>query len=239
MTLDEVFAVSRLGLLVDLSRISDYSQNLANITTSGYRRQVPLTGPFDARFNDISTVSGVDPATITVSDVRSAGLHHTGRNFDLALDGDGFFVLNTTAGARYTRRGDFSLDGQGRLVSAAGDPVMAGGKPVLISGNDISVDAGGNVSSGGSAIGHLDIAQFADPQRLVYAGNGLFEGGGQEPSRGSGSTPVRQGYLDSSNVNPAHEMVGILETSRHIEMTRTMLVAYDELLDSANSLAQF
>lgn len=238
--MDNALAISRLGLLVDLSRIGDFSQNLANIATPGYRRQVPVTAEFDARYNDLSFVSGIDPATMTVSDIRSAGIHHTGRPLDLALDGDGFFVVSSADGARFTRRGDFALDGQGRLVDGQGNPVLAGGKPVQVTGSDLTLDTAGNISSGGKPVGRLDIAQFADPSRLAYVGNGLFEAGGELPSRDNGTTPIRQGYLESSNVNPAHEMVGILETSRHIEMTRTVLVAYDEMLDSAtNTLAQF
>ncbi|TAM10064.1 MAG: flagellar hook-basal body protein [Nevskiaceae bacterium] len=238
--MDATFAMSRLGLLSDLRRIDIYSQNLANLDTVGYRRQVPVTVPFDTRLTALSEASSTNPATSSLSDNSLGPLRHTGNPLDLALAGSGYFVVETPGGVQYTRRGDFTIDAQGRLVSGHGFPVMGDGAEIRLPNSNFTVESDGSLVSDGTKIAKLDIARFDDPSILTYIGGGMFEAPGATPSRDPGVTPVKQGFLEDSNVSPAQEMVGLMETTRHLQMERNMLMAYDGLLNSAiNTLAVF
>lgn len=238
--MDAAFALSRLGLLTDLSRVNTYSQNLANLDTVGYRRQVPITVPFDTRLTALSQVGDTNPATTALTDTTVGPLKHTGNPLDFALAGSGYFVVETPNGVQYTRRGDFTLDNQGRLVTQQGDPVMGNGSEIRLQNPDVTLASDGTLMSGDTKIAKLDIAQFDRPVSLSYLGAGMFDANGQTPSRDPGVTPIKQGFLEGSNVNPATEMVGLMETTRHLQMERNVLVAYNGMLDSAiNTLAVF
>jgi len=237
--LDSVFAVTRVGLQADFSRLSVQSQNLSNVDTYGYKRQVPVTTAFDARFDRIQP-GDESVVSSSVSDVRAGVFKQTGRSLDLALDGDGYFSVQTQAGVRFTRRGDFSMEATGRLVTSSGDAVLAGGGEIVLPNAAVTIDRDGKIFDGDRQVAQLDIAHFADARRLQYVGNAQFDAAGQSPSGDRSVTRVHSGALETSNVQPAHEMIALLEVSRQIELTRNVLTARDEMLDSAtNTLAQF
>jgi len=239
--LDSVFAVTRVGLLADFARLATQSLNLSNVDTVGYKRQLAVTSSFDARLDNVLPSGDTSmAATTTLTDPRAGALKQTGRPLDLSLDGDGFFGVRTASGIRYTRRGDFAVEASGRLVTAAGDAVLAGGGDVVLPGTAVTVDRDGKIFDGDRQLTQLDIVQFADPGRLQYVGGGLFDAAGQAPLATVTATRVRSGALEASNVQPAHEMIGLLEVSREVQLTRSVLTARDEMLDSAaNTLAQF
>lgn len=234
-------AVARLGLLDDFSRLSVESQNLSNLDTPGYKRQVPVTAAFDARLDELLTTGGEAVSASTETDVRSGALKSTGRSLDLALDGDGFFTVDTSSGIRYTRRGDFSVEATGRLVTASGEPVLGGGSEIILPNGSVTIDRDGKIfDANQQQLAQIDVVHFAYPQHLRYVGEGEFDAAGQAPTSDRSVTRVRSGYLESSNVQPAHEMIGLLEVSRQVQLTRSVLTARDEMLDSAaNTLAQF
>ena len=226
--------------MADFSRLTIQSQNLSNIDTVGYKRQVALTSGFDARLGELSSVDGRDYQTTTVSDVRPGVLKQTGRALDLALDGDGFFSVRTASGVRYTRRGDFTVAAGGRLVTAQGDVVLAGGGDLVLPNSDVRVDSEGKVYDGDRQLGQIDVVQFDDPRKLQYVGDAQFEAAAASPTTDRTVTQVRSGYLEASNVQPAHEMTALMGISRQVELTRGVLTSRDEMLDSAiNTLAQF
>ncbi len=228
-------------MLADFARLSVQSQNLANVDTVGYKRQVSVTTGFDARLDSVQQIDDVSLASTSLTDVQAGVLKGTTRPLDLALDGDGFFSVRTSSGVRYTRRGDFSLDATGRLVNSAGDPVLGGGGELVLPNMAVTIDSTGKIfDSNQQPLGQLDIAQFSDPKRLRYLGAGQFDAAGQAPTGEVTATRVRSGYLEASNVQPAHEMIGLMDVSRQFQLTKSVLTARDEMLDSAaNTLAQF
>lgn len=239
--MDSVFAVARLGLLDDFSRLSVASQNLSNIDTPGYKRQVPLTSAFDARLEQLLLSGDVSPSDAAFTDVQAGVLKTTGRPLDLALDGDGYFTVDTGAGVRYTRRGDFNVDANGRLVTSTGEAVLGGGGEIVLPSGSVTVDRDGKIyDSDQKQLAQIDVVHFADPKRLQYAGNGEFEAAGQSPSGDLSATRVHSGSIEASNVQPAHEMISLMEVQRQVQLARNVLTARDQMLDSAaNTLAQF
>src|SRR6185312_6612280 len=121
--------IAAIGMQNDLQRMSSISQNLANVLTSGYKREVPVTRTFDSYMQD-AAVQGADvagqtaPANAPAIDTTPGALRATRNPLDVAIDGEGFFEVMTDQGSAYTRQGAFRTDAGGHLVTAQGLPVM-------------------------------------------------------------------------------------------------------------------
>lgn len=232
-----------LAMQGDLQRLNTVSQNIANVATVGYRRQVPVSLEFSALLAAAGTDSKADreqSLVYSATDNRAGSLKSTGRPLDIALEGDGFLNIKTDAGVRYTRRGDLHLDGSGRLVTSAGDAVLSGGGEVRLLNAQVTINNLGEIRANDHLVGRLDITEFGDAKHLAYQGQGLFSAESAEPVTHVSRTQVRQGFLENSNVDQLAETTYMMETSRHFELCRNAITAYDEMLDSAiNTLAQF
>lgn len=226
----------------DLRYMETVSQNMVNIATPGYKRAIPVAPAFDEamRAAGASGVAGSVPAVQTVVDLSAGAVKQTGRGWDLAISGDGYFELATADGLAYTRAGDFRLDARGRLVSQNGDPVQGLQGDLIVSGNGVSVDAGGRVMQEGREIGQLRIVRFEHPKTLVKTGAGLLRASTASGALQDPRPAVQSGYLESSNVAPMREMMALMQTTRHFEATQKLFQGYDEALGSAISkLGQF
>lgn len=232
-----------LSMQADLQRLTTVSQNIANVATVGYRRQVPVSLEFSA----LMAAAGAEPKAdleqsliYSATDNHAGSLKSTGRPLDVALEGDGFLNIQTEAGIRYTRRGDLHLDGSGRLVTSAGDAVLSGGGEVRLLNSLVTINNLGEIRADENLVGRLDITEFGDAKHLSYQGQGLFSAENAAPTTNVSRTQIRQGFLENSNVDQLAETTYMMETSRHFELCRNAITAYDEMLDSAiNTLAQF
>src|ERR1043165_5132148 len=129
--MSEVLAIAARSMTDDMMRMATVSHNLANATTPGFKKEIPQSRPF-VDFLNAASAAGTDaaktfvttlPALNTVIDPRAGSLKYTGSALDLALDGNGFFELQTDQGPVYTRQGNFQVDARGRLASASGIPL--------------------------------------------------------------------------------------------------------------------
>lgn len=222
------------------------TNNLANVNTAGYKRDrivfesmlasVKNPTPGSATLTDAPLTTGVGFAT----DYSAGALQQTGNTLDLALEGDGFFVVNTPQGRAYTRQGNFHLDAGGRLVTADGNEVQGTGGPITITGGKVEIDGKGGVFVAGKQVGTLAVVDFPKPYPLQKAGGGLFvpsgAAGAEQPA---GRTAVRQGHLEGSNVNPILEMARLIETSRGYESCVKAVQSYDNMAaKAANDLGK-
>lgn len=213
----------------DIDSLNDVAQNIANANTPGYRagRTFNVLGPVQA--------NAVNPGlasihSITALDTTGGALHVTGKVTDLALAGDGWFLLQTPDGQALTRDGRFSVDSQGQLVSHTGFPVMGDGGPLIVSGGVLEVDQAGQVQVGGSLVGQISVVKPNDSQQLIARGEGLYQSASiLQPAS---NFTVHQGVLERSNAAMGNEMVRIMEASRHIESMQRALSAYDSMLNS-------
>ncbi len=232
-----------LAMQGDLQRLTTLGQNIANVATVGYRRQVPVSQEFSALLattESASALAAQQPLIYSSTDNHAGSLKSTARSLDVALEGDGFLNVRTESGVLYTRRGDFHLDGSGRLVTFSGDAVLSGGSEIRLPNSQVSINNLGEIRANGNLLGRLDITEFGEAKNLTYQGQGLFSGDNAQPSTNVSRTQVRQGFLENSNVDPLSETAYLMETSRHFELCRNAVTAYDEMLDSAiNTLAQF
>jgi flagellar basal-body rod protein FlgF len=219
----------------DLSRMNALSRNLANATTTAYKREIALGTGFEGLMaNTLHNAAIAEDAVgaSTAIDHRHGTLRQTGHPLDFAIEGDGFFEVRTASGIAYTRRGDFRVDALGQLVTQAGNAVQ-GASGALHIGANPTVDRDGRILEGEKTVGQLKVVQFADPRQLSRGSAGLFHAQEQPLVAAPGAARLRQGHLEASNVNTAAEMVKLIETVRHFEATQKVVQGIDEMTERA------
>ena len=231
------------SLLVSLSQqMASYqsmdviANNIANVSTPGYRREQPTFQQYVAQLpgNDgtpesVTFVQG----TGVVRDMSQGPVTQTGNTFDLALHGKGFFVVQTPNGERYTRNGHFSLDSQGQIVDDNGDTLMGDGGAVTITNEDGDVHVGpdGTISGKNGQLAKLRVAAFADESHLTKDGANMFSSADQ-PTAATDVT-IGQGMIEGSNVQPVVEISRMVEVMRAYQATTSMTQSQEDLIRQA------
>ena len=156
--------------------------------------------------------------TSGATDFSAGAIRETGRSLDVALDGDGFLVVQTPRGERYMRAGNLTLDAAGQLTTQHGDLVVGQAGPITIPAGEVTIGEDGTVSVKGQQIDQLKIVRFDNPQAaLVKEGESLFMPTGQGRALEANGTRVLQGSLEMSNVNTVSEMVAMMQNGREFE----------------------
>tara|TARA_B100000686_G_C16659251_1_gene899963 strand:+ start:322 stop:1113 length:792 start_codon:yes stop_codon:yes gene_type:complete len=249
--------------LKQAKKLEVIAQNLANVNSTGFKRdrlvfkelmppfkkesglensEEPLLEP--GRTNQNVSYVGV---TEQYTDHKLGIFKQTNSEFDMALDGPGYFSISTAEGVRYTRNGNFRLDTENRLVNQKGQPVLNNqGEQIVIAsqGSDISIDGGGNIYVGnGQAnanIGKIKIVDFETKGTLKKIGNGLFfQNDPEAKEKEINNTKLRQGFLEGSNVTAVDEMTNMISTLRLFETYQKMIQSIDSMDDqSVNNIGR-
>ena len=195
-----------------MNRLDHVTNNLANSNTPGFKAEYLY-------FARESRKDGLAPESGQMAVNFAPGmLHETGNPLDAALRDDGFFAVETGGGDRaYTRQGNFTLDENGYLVTAAGDRVLGASGPIQAEGDRISIDDQGRVISNGDEAGRLLIIRFERPQMLQRKGSGLFVNPGNAGGMPVDDPRLKSGSLEISNVNVVREMVAMIDIQRTFE----------------------
>jgi len=208
-------------------QMSVVANNLANLSTTAFKGERALFSQYLVQPPGNGPLAFVQDVS-TTRDMREGPLTKTGNPLDLALQGDGFFVVQTPLGNRYTRNGHFQLDAQGQIVTSQGYPVLSdGGQPVTVpvGAHDISVGPDGTLSIGRGALGKIQAVTFAQPQAVAPAANGLYVTD-QDPQPAT-ATRIQQGMLEESNVNPVLELTRMLDVVHANGSIKTFLETED------------
>lgn len=227
MTLDSGFYVAYAGLASRMDALDVVASNLANASTAGFKAQSPFYRALSAAqggevlssLNRAVNQFGILGGSRT--DLRAGPFDPTGNSTDLAIEGDGFFSVQTGAGIRYTRNGSFRLNAARQIVTQDGNPVLAeqgtARVPITLPTGSVSVSADGTVSVDGGLVAKLHIAQFAPGTVLESEGSSTYAvpAGSERPSAGSS---VRQGMLEQSNINPVEGAVGLIVIQRQADL---------------------
>ncbi|MDR2104346.1 MAG: flagellar basal-body rod protein FlgF [Deferribacteraceae bacterium] len=246
--------VAASGLLMQEARVSAISNNLANINTAGYKRDLPVFSeyrPIDRRMPQNLIQKSLYNKTINssvkldeISVNQTAGpLKETGNKFDLALENPKqFFAVETPWGIRYTRDGEFTLNAEGQLVTHDGFYLLdrATGAPIVVPANagQPNITPDGAIYVNNAPIGEIDIAAFTETEKLQKVGRNLFSAVGILPEIPE-NIKLSQGFVEMSNVNPILEMVRMVDALRGFEMYQKMVQTYDSLNDkAANDIAR-
>ena len=174
------------------------------------------------------------PDTLYV-DYSQGAPEETGLNLDFAIQGDGFFAVQTDAGTEYTRGGSFSLDGEGYLyLPDHGRVLGVDGQPLRLTTDQISADQYGRITSlDGTYMGQIGVFAFPDNTQLVKNESGLFGANGQTAT--AVQTPVLWKYVESSNVDMMREMSLMMTSQRALQSAAQVLKLYDGLLTKATT----
>ena len=203
------------------------ARNLANANTVGFKKNmISFKTVLDGETSTLQTDYGID--------YSHGSLKYTGNTFNMAIDGDGFFAVETANGIRYTRNGQFQLSNTGEMVTDTGSKVLGQGGPIVIpkGGGEILVDKKGIIKVNGKEIGRLTITNFNDLTKLVPTGNSTFAAPDDAvDDTGEKKYNVAQGYLESSNVSVVTEMVDMITNMRSYEASNNVIKTFSELME--------
>ena len=162
----------------------------------------------------------------TTFDQSQGALQKTGNELDLGIEGPGYFVVQTASGPVYTRNGAFQISSKGQLVTASGDAVMGDNGVITMLPGPVSISSDGTISSNGAVSGKLKIVEFPAGTDLASMGNTYYSAPASAAAPAASSS-VRQGMLESSNVNPIECVVELVTAQRSAEMMQRALAMFN------------
>jgi len=230
--MDSGYYAACAGFAAQTQALELVANNLANLGTAGYRGQEAtfrslLAGagtvawnPLNAAVNDFGVLGG------SRIDRASGSLAATGNPLDLAVAGNGFFVVQSAQGAVYTRNGSFHATPTGQLVTGQGDAVLGEQGPITLPPGTVAVSSDGTVSVDGVVVAKLRVAEFSPDTSLRAVGNATYAApaGSALPAA---SSSIRQGMLEDSNVSPVDGVVQLISIQRNAEMMQRALTVFD------------
>jgi flagellar basal-body rod protein FlgF len=213
------------GLMREMQVVAN---NIANISTTGFRREGVIFAEHIDRLEEAPSLS-MARATGRQIDLSQAGLTETGSRWDFAIQGEGFFLIETPDGQHLTRAGSFTPSAEGELVTPDGDRLLdEGGAPVFVppDARSVTLAQDGTLSADGVPITRIGLWQATDPNSLLHQSGTLY-------SAESGVEPIEeallfQGFLEESNVNAVVEVARMIEVQRAYEIGQRLLDRDDE-----------
>lgn len=245
--------LSAAGALTSLHRQDVYANNLANVNTVGFKPDIAITRDrLPARLEAgapmadpqwmLEQLGGGNFVEPTRIDLKQGALQSTGNALDLAITGDGFFVVSTGKGTgpeqlRFTRDGRFTLNAQGELVMAStGMKVLdVNDQPIRLDPTlDVQIDSNGEISQNGEVVARLQVASPTDPSLLRKAGDNLLRfAEGASPTRTPALGQLHQGYVEGSAVDPILAMNAMISASKSLQSNATLMQYHDHIMGQA------
>jgi flagellar basal-body rod protein FlgF/flagellar basal-body rod protein FlgG len=227
-TMDSGFYAACAGLRAQSQALDVAAHNVANVSTTGFRGQQAsfqtllalarpaASNPLNLTINNFGVLEG------SHLDLSAGSLQATGSPLDLGIEGKGFFAIQTPQGTRYTRDGSFRVARTGELVTAAGNPVLGENGVIRVPAGPLSISSDGTLSVNGAVAGKIRQVEFAPDTQLASDGNALLSApkGSEVPAR---ETAIRQGMLETSNVDAIHSVITLIGVQRQAEMMQRAL----------------
>lgn len=240
------------GMINQQKRLDTVTNNLANASTTGFKREGLTSKSFDqmltVKLNDLSVPylnEGIGKMSLGVeigenyTDYSQGSFKETGNTYDLALAGNGFFAISYTdkkgnTSEKYTRDGEFTMDSEGYLRTLEGDYVQGEGGNIMIpvETSEVSIRDNGDIYADGEYVDSLRIVDFEDYNNIEKFGENLYnvvDGATETES----TAAVKQGYLEMSNINVVKEMVEMITISRAYESNQKLIQTEDDMLDKS------
>jgi len=209
-----------------MAKLDCSANNIANVSTPGFKSEF-----LNFLMKDSGNASSDMAPSYTESLVRdySQGtLQRTDNPLDVAIQGEGFFVIQTESGIVYTRKGDFTLNAKKELVTKSGDYVMGKTGKIVLDGNHVHIDESGNIGIDENQVGQLKIVNFKNPEALISAGEGILRDEGKGILQENFMPKVVNGSLELSNVSAIKEMTQMIDLQRTFETYQKLIHTIDE-----------
>ncbi len=223
------------------------SNNMANMNTAGYKQDNAVFTTYLTQTPEAAGI-GAMPQFFTqdfgeFQNFAEGAFKSTGNDLDVAIKGDGFFCVETKDGEKYTRKGQFTLNNEGALVTSDGDYVLSENNTPLFFApgeKEITISESGDVITENGIIGRLKLATFADNQKLLKVAGVLFENTDNNPVViGGDHVRVAQGMVESSNVNSITEMTNLVKIQRSYDYVQQMIdEEHDRLSNTISTFAE-
>lgn len=247
------------GAMAQNQRLETISNNLANSSTTAFKKDrqtfheyvtanekppdvmtVPrITASVESFYDMQGGDRGYVDSRGTYSDFSQGALKNTGGSLDVAIEGKGFFEVLTPSGVRFTRNGNFKIDGDGRLLNNDGHVLLKEGtgdpaqRVFQMTGQNVTIGYSGEVYDGENPAGRLSVVDVENKDALQKQGGSLYalKPNYTEPVRPSEDFKIHQGFVEMSNVNIVEEMTDMIQASRTFEATQNAVKAYDQMDD--------
>lgn len=221
------------------------ANNFANVQTVGFKEDSMVSRSFNdmliSRINDtnvVNTYNEVGPHNLGIhvdsvlTNFVTGSLTQTDKKTDMAIDGDGFFVVQTPQGERYTRNGEFAVTRDGILITNDGYAVMGENGIINVGGGDFTVNTSGDVMVDGEIAGRIRLVSFADNGGLRKEGNNLYNNFSAGAAIDS-NAQIRQYMVESSNVSMVDNVVDMMTIYRNYESNQKVIQIIDGTLNKA------
>lgn len=217
------------------------ANNLANMNTTAFKRESVLFESFTVPVESVDESGNTATENLTfvrdygvVRDLIEGHLQTTASPLDIAIKGDGFFVIGTEEGERYTRDGHFRRDPEGQIVTNDGNPLLDdSGNPIVLSTEETSIKIAedGTVSTELGVRGKVAVVTFDNTQDMQKTGAGLYST--EQAAKPADGSTIMQGMLESSNVQPIVEMTHMIETMRAYQASSELLSTNEDMVRRA------
>ena len=209
-----------------MSQLDVVSNNLANLAMPGFKvehiYQGEGTQPPDGK-------GSVEGNALLFVDYSPGVMQKTDNALDVAIQGDGFLVVESKAGLAYTRKGDFTINKNNQLVTQSGDSVLGEGGPITINGRNVSIDGGGMIAVDGAEVGKLQMVSFDKQQNLIRRGDGLFTDPGSAGKKKTAMPAFIPRHLELANVNAIKEMADMINIQRSFESYQKVMLTIQDM----------
>ena len=233
------------GMASQQNRLNVVANNMTNISTAGFKAEHYTDRTFDEVM--VSRIGNIDKSHYQTmetyqshilapdqlyTDFTQGSLEETNLPLDFAIQGEGFFAIQTVDGVAYTRAGSFTLDNEGYLcLSELGRVLDREGNPIQLPTDKLDVDAQGNLSTqGGEYLATLGVFMFPDNGELERTPYGLFTGEGAQLND---QVVIHHKWVERSNVNMIKEMVNMMTTQRALQSAAQLSKIYDQVINRA------
>jgi flagellar basal-body rod protein FlgF/flagellar basal-body rod protein FlgG len=234
--MDSGYYAACTALISRMQALDTIADNLANLSTTGYRGQHNIfrselagarraaSSQLNEAVNDYGVLGG------TRLDQSQGTVQRTGADHDFAIQGPGFFVVQTANGKVFTRNGNFHVSTKNELVTNSGDPVIGQSGPIAVLDGAMTVSSDGTISVNGALAGKLSVVEFPPGTALQSLGQTYYSAlaGSEKPAQDSS---VRQGMLEGSNVSAVSSVVELISVQRAAEMMQHVLSMFNSDID--------
>lgn len=225
-------ALSSMTML--MRQMDVIANNMANVNTASFKQQYMVVNEYDKNTTGTEKLAMVQDFAV-LRDLRQGALVATDNPLDLAIDGDGYYAMETSSGPRYTRSGAFTLDSTGTIVNHEGNPLLdVRNRPIQVPATliDLRVAADGTITGTDptnrqqQTVGQIRLVKFENPHYLKELGNGLLET--EESPITADKAQIRQYMQEESNVNPVLTLTEMIDVQRKYQSTQNFLDKEDE-----------
>lgn len=210
-----------LGMRSRQNTLEAQANNIANASTVGFKAERLLYSTVESEKKGSSDKQSLVAGAMTSgsADFSEGSIQQTGRNLDVAIEGDAFLQIQTPRGVRFTRAGNLTLNAAGQLVTKNGDLVVGDQGAITVPNTgEISIGQDGSLAAGGQNFDKLKLVRFNNPpSALIKEGDSLFMATGAEQPQENIDSRVTQGALENSNINSISEMVAMINNNREFE----------------------